>query len=366
MAWEWLKRRLGRKVAAEEAGNRDFPPVGWLGPADNPWGMPVLDVRRTTQGMISTTEDPQCAANALSFGQDDGTGFIGVDPPVARQVRARLRFRIDRMLADGALFIPQEMEHKWALYFHRRRIICIRSWSRCVKTVSDVRFDGDFVEVTAIRGIFGSEDEEPDFTIRVLDFLLRSHALDMVYPAPLPHGIEQVPADAALWCMSWFGNRAHFATPHALAGSPPEQPLRTYSLLHIAVARGDSSQVERLLDAGVPVDLWAGDGLAPLQWALARMDTGRRPERRRFAGFHGLASRGGVGTGGDRSIVARPGCGAPPRSTRAHSPILGGGARRTGNCRASCPPLNLATCSQSAVSAEPVFRADPSFRAPAP
>lgn len=139
--------------------------------------------------------------------------------------------------------------------------------------MADTRVDGDFVEVTTLRGAFGDEGEEPQFTVRVLDFLLRSHALDTVYPAPLPAGMEQDPRRAALWCMSYFGNRAHFATPHVLTGGPPERPLRTHSLLHVAVARGDSEGVRRFLDAGAPADLLARDGLAPLHWALAREDT---------------------------------------------------------------------------------------------
>jgi hypothetical protein len=164
------------------------------------------------------------------------------------------------------------MEHKWALYFHEGRILCIRSWLRQVEAVADARITGDSLEVTTLRGVFVSEDEEPQFTVRVLDFLLRSHALDMVYPAPLPPGAEQDPPRAALWCMSCFGNRAHFDTPHALAGGPPERPGRTHSLLHMAVARGDLAQVRRFLDAGVPADLLGRDGLAPLHWALARDD----------------------------------------------------------------------------------------------
>jgi ankyrin repeat protein len=272
MAWDWLKRWFGHGRSTEGAGNPELPQVRWLAPADNLWGVPVLDVRPVTLGMLSASQDQQCAVNAMSFAEDDGTGFIGVEPRVAHQITAGLRFRIDRMLADGALFLPQGMEHKWALYFHRGQIICIRSWLRQVEAVADARIAGDFLEITTIRGVFLSEDEEPQFTIRVLDFLLRSHALDMVYPAPLPPGEEQDPPRAALWCMSCFGNRAHFATPQALAGGPPEQPLRTHSLLHIAVARGDVAQVQRFLDAGVPADLLARDGLAPLHWALARDD----------------------------------------------------------------------------------------------
>ena len=272
MAWGWLKRWFAHGHGTEGAGKPEHPQIRWLGPADNPWGVPVLDVRPITLGMLSITRDQQCAVNAMSFARDDGTGFIGVEPRVGRQVPAGLRFRVDRMLADGALFLPTEMEHKWALYFHRGQIICIRSWLRQVAAVADARIVGDSLEVTTLRGIFVSEDEEPRFTVRVLDYLLRSHALDMVYPAPLPPGEEQGPPRAALCCMSCFGNRAHFATPHAVPGGPPEQPLRTHSLLHIAVARGDLARVRGFLDAGVPADLLARDGLAPLHWALAGGD----------------------------------------------------------------------------------------------
>jgi ankyrin repeat protein len=76
-----------------------------------------------------------------------------------------------------------------------------------------------------------------------------------------------------LWCFSCFGNRALFATSHQLGGGPPDRPLRTDSLLHIAVARGDLAATHACLDAGIPVDFLARDGLAPLQWALVREGT---------------------------------------------------------------------------------------------
>ncbi len=273
MAWDSLKKWL-RSGPGKDAGRGAVPPaVRWLGPDENPWGVPVLDVRPVTLGMISTTQHEQCALNAMSFAQDDGTGFIGAEPKVPRRSAVGLRFRIDRFLADGALFLPTEMEHKWALYFRGGKIICIRSWKREVVAVADSRIAGDLLEITTIRGALVSEDDEPAFAVRVLDFLLCSHALDMIYPAPLPSGMESDPSLAAFWCMSCFGNRAHFATPYPLPENLPEKPLRTHSLLHIAVARGDSAAVRRLLDSGLPVDLLARDGLAPLHWAIAREDT---------------------------------------------------------------------------------------------
>ena len=268
MAWEKLKHILRRR----ERSAPQSPAINWVEAADSPWGVRMLDVRPVTQTMLWGSSDPQCAANAVSFRQDDGTGFIGKEPPVTRTVVANLRFPIDRLLAEGVLFPPLEMDHKWALFYHRREIICVRSWLRQVQAIARVEEYQDHVDVTSVRGTLGAEDEDPELTVRLLDYLLRSHALDTVYPTPLPVGMEKEPRAAAMWCMSMFGNRAFFATPHQVVWRDPDKPLRTYSLLHIAVARGDASTIEAKLAAGVPIDLLAGDGLAPLHWALAGDD----------------------------------------------------------------------------------------------
>jgi len=136
--------------------------------------------------------------------------------------------------------------------------------------VAEVKVDGNQIEITCVRGTLADDDEVPAFTLRVLDFLIRSHALNMQYPAPLPVGIVADPKRAAMWCMSRFGSHALFATPYEVTFPPPEQPLRTYSLLHIGVARGDIAAINAHLNAGVPIDLLDRDGLAPLHWALAQ------------------------------------------------------------------------------------------------
>ena len=188
------------------------------------------------------TTEPEFAANAVSFEDDDGTSFIGVDPPVSRTVRASLRSRIDTILADGQLFTPRKMEQKWALY-HHGQINCIRSWIRQGQALADVHVDNEYATITAIHGTFIGEDEEPAFTVRVLDYLLRSHAVHMVYPAPLLVGMEKDRQEAARWCYSVLGNLAQIATPHVLTDDPPDRPLRTNSMLHLAVAEGMSMQL---------------------------------------------------------------------------------------------------------------------------
>lgn len=284
MVWDRIKRMLGGKGEPGEPGPvrtqatqqdeppapaQDMPELRWIEAADNPWGVRVLDVRPVTLTMLSTSADPQCATNAVSYGGDDGTAFAGQPPDSPGIVDMSLCFPVDGPLLDGVLFVPRAMEHKWALFFHQGELIVVRSWQRRVVLVARVEARGGHVEITQARGTLCSHDEAPEFTARALDYLLRSHALGEVHPAPLLPGIEADPKAAALWCMSMFGNRAHVATPHAFARREPERPLRTHSRLHIAVARGQVDMIEACLQAGMPIDALAGDGLAPLHWALA-------------------------------------------------------------------------------------------------
>jgi hypothetical protein len=276
MAMSWAKSLFNALFRSEFSTTSPEPstvggsPAKWIAPADNPWGVAVLDVRAFTQGMLSASLDPQCAANAASFSGEDGACFMGVPPDSTRTSAASLRFKIEGTLFDGVLFNPSVMEHKWALYFLGGRIICVRSWHRRVVAVAETRIDNGFLEVTAIHGAFVSEDESPDYSERVLDFLVRSHVLREVYPAPLPDDIAADPSKAGAWCMSVFGSLVHFATPYPFHGDRPSEALRTVSLLHIAVARGDADAVRRQLEVGVPIDLWSSDGLCPMHWAIAQ------------------------------------------------------------------------------------------------
>lgn len=268
---DWFKN--GPQTDESSAQENELPAVTWIEASDNPWNVPILDVRPITLGMLATSANPQCAQNAISFSQDDGTSFIGIEPEENRTVGCNLQYPIDRMLMDGALFLPRQMEHKWALFYHDHRIIVIRSWLRQVVAVAEVETTTDHAIVTRIHGVIFGAEEEPEFTVRTLDFLLRTHALGVDFPAPLPDDLSADPEKAALWCFSRFGNLALYATPYEIKLTIPEQPLRTHSLLHIAVARGDQAEVAKWLNAGVPPDLLANDGLTPFHWALAQEDT---------------------------------------------------------------------------------------------
>jgi hypothetical protein len=203
------------------------PEFQWFAPDQNPWGVRLLDVRPVTFTMISTSSDPQCAVNAMSFGRDNGANFIGAQPVVQRTVAISLRYRKPDSLADGALFRPSKMEHKWALFYLQSKILCVRSWQRQVFAVAETEDHGEFLDVVRIHGAFDEEQESQDYTARFFDFLMRSHALGVEWPAPLPPGDELGDWRAAMWCFSCFGNMASCATPDTPPISVPDEILRT-------------------------------------------------------------------------------------------------------------------------------------------
>lgn len=288
MAFRWIRNLISRKE--EEPTGRSLPgsaPVSVAprqteeGPRDreipripasdpsNPWGVELLDLRPISGTTLAASRDLAHIENLASLTSDDGRGFIDQPPIFDRELAASLRFPIDWYLADGVLFAPEEMEDKWAIYIHGDRMIFVRSWTRAVHVVAELVRSNTEIEIVKIRGAFTDAAEEQEWTIRMLDYLMRSHALDVPYPLPLPRELVGRSWDAALWSIGVAGRRALFAAEQPVPYATPEASLRTLSVLHIAVARKDGETVQRLLDAGMPFDLLATDGLTPLHWALA-------------------------------------------------------------------------------------------------
>src|SRR6185436_10388768 len=116
--WRWIGLIEDADEEQNEANGLQTPAVAWVEAGDSPWGVRVLDMRPFVLNRLAASGDPQCALNAMSFAQDDGTSFIGQEPSGPQVIGASLRFPIDRELTDGPLFIPGAMEQKWALFHH--------------------------------------------------------------------------------------------------------------------------------------------------------------------------------------------------------------------------------------------------------
>lgn len=260
----FLRKAFGKK----EKPQSEIQDLNWIDASDNPWGIRLLDLRPVTQGMLAASRDPQMAANAASCSSDDGTSFINQEPEIADEVTAEISLSVEPMLAPGVLFIPKVMENKWAIFFHQNTIIFVRSWLRKVIVTADTYQQDGRLFVTRIKGQF-SDGDEPEFTQATVKFLLISHAIGEIFPAPLPSGLSSDPKAAALWAMSLYGNMAHVGTFSSNFEGSTQSPIRSHSLLHIAAARSDLSEINLQIENGVPIDILAKDGLAPLHWSIA-------------------------------------------------------------------------------------------------
>ena len=240
----------------------------WIEPSENAWGLRLLDLRPISQTMLSTSKDPQMATNAISYGGEDGMHFWGQKPNNQNNISINLSIPIDNSLEPGVLFTPDTMEHKWAIYFDGEYLIFIRSWLRQVFVIAKTTQKNNQLFIENIIGTF-TEEESPEFSKAVLNFLLISHSIGDIVPAPLPKELELNTRSAGLWAFSSYGNMAHIGIFDENFLPIPTGKLRSHSLLHIAVAKSDIKEIERQVKNGTSVNTLAGDGLATLHWSIA-------------------------------------------------------------------------------------------------
>ncbi len=262
--WKRIKSMFGRKDKDSEGGFRheDFKEI-----EDTPWGVPVIDVQPLTQHVTSASQDPTCASNAVSYRGDDGPEFALQKLESDRLTACVLRLPIDTMLVDGVIASPQAMEDKWAIYLEGGRLLFVRSWLRQVIATADVRVEGGEAVIGPVHGAFtGGAHETPEYTRRVLEYLIRDIGLGEGLPTPLPHRFEDHSA-AAMYCFSVFGHQARFATHYDAQLPPPSRPLCAHTRLHIATARAEVDRISEIVEQGVPPAARGPDGLTALHWA---------------------------------------------------------------------------------------------------
>lgn len=261
----FLKKLFGKNKEAKSSNEVELT---WINSTENPWGYKLLDLRPFTQTMISTSENQKMAENAISYNSENGTSFFGKTPNNKRAIDTNISLKIDKTLYPGVLFTPNTMEHKWAVYFDGEFLIFIRSWLREVFVIAKtIQKDNELI-IEKIIGEF-TQNESPEFTKAALNFILISHSIGEMIPAPIPVEFENDTKNASHWAFSTYGNMAQFGVFDESYIPVSNSPLRSHSLLHIAVAQGEIKEIENEFKKGTNLNALAGDGLAPLHWAIA-------------------------------------------------------------------------------------------------
>ncbi len=259
------KKQPNEKPAQTPQSNR-------IDPLDNPWGIELLDVRPITQEALLFTKDPNVAANVGAFSPTDGPSFLDQVSDIKTEAEANIYFRVDPKLFPGALYLPQEMEHKWAIYFCHDLLLFIQSWERRLKVIAEVEQDDGWLHVTKIRGQL-DQSHDSRLTREIVRFLLISHVIGLHHPAPLPAAARSEQLGPGAIAMGLFGNFAHFASFAKPFPASILPPLRSISLLHAAALRADLDGIRKLAAKGLPLDLQEPRGMTPVHFALIPSDT---------------------------------------------------------------------------------------------
>ena len=253
-------------MAKEKIEIRELP---WIRYDENPYGIPLLDLRPITYQLGSDIEE-SALKNLDSYSLEDGASFSGLSPTVDRSLKADLHYRIDGKLYPGSLFVPQTPDDRWAIFFDGQALYFVRSWSRELVAKATLHFKENQLIIDSIEGkITDSEFETENQTIALLNFLILSHVLEESAPVPLLNELESDPNRAAIWAFSLFGHRAKVGVFAEDALFSSEKVMRTTTAYHIAIANDDQASVKLILQQGlVDPNLMAQDGFTPIHWAL--------------------------------------------------------------------------------------------------
>lgn len=173
--------------------------------ADNPFGVAGFDCRIFTQSMLSTTSDPRIAESFLAERQRTAVEDAGRLPEDAVEAACALSYAYRGEVADGALCKAATMEEKWDIYLRDGRLYFCRSWTgQLVFAAAFAHRD----EVISIDRIWTSD--APEFSIRQIDYLVRSHLFRNPAAHPLPGDLPREPQAIASYSFSQYGKRCGF------------------------------------------------------------------------------------------------------------------------------------------------------------
>ena len=187
------------------------PPLVWLPPEQNSFGVRVLDCRDFCKFMKNANCDPGVSQRFAELRRSSGEEHRGRSPQSPRQLPCKLCYRLRGGLRHGSAFRAKSMEDKWDIFFFENALYFARSWTGELAFRAQVRIVPGELSVNSIEaGADGMADEV--HAIQHVDFLIKCHLLRLEVPHPLPESLPDDPFRIAVYSFRQYGRWAAFAT----------------------------------------------------------------------------------------------------------------------------------------------------------
>jgi hypothetical protein len=142
------------------------------------------------------------------------------------------------------LFIPRVMEDKWVIAWRDGAVVFARSWTGESVVTADADLQGDELclhRLYANRNVLDSFGD----LVTVVDWMMRSHALEERLPLPVDEDVAERLHDVPLMAMSVFGHRL-FCAGVGYSMPKPTGLLYSDGDLAAAVYNDDAAAIRRL------------------------------------------------------------------------------------------------------------------------
>jgi hypothetical protein len=203
-----------------QLGNPELPhfEIRWLEAAESPFGARLFDCREYAIHHFSTTADNAVAERFLNSRATDGKEYFGQFPDDATGLMVDLQFPFGpnpafaEGIPDGPVFKAQSMDEKWDIYKYENHFLFVRSWTGELVYVTNYEaVEGGFkIERFILDGSSVESEADAHFEVRIVQYLVYSHVLGIVFPHPVPKALEDDPEKILSYSFAQFGNRGYF------------------------------------------------------------------------------------------------------------------------------------------------------------
>jgi hypothetical protein len=206
------------------------PEVAWMTIEVDGKSLRVLDCRKFVLGRFAWTADEKMAASFARARIWDGGELEGQLPreSVTIETTVHLPNTGGGRLPDGKLFQARQMEDKYDVFNFGTSLYICRSWTSELVLRAEYSYADRLLNCHVIHA--APDLGESPFVQRFMEYVVKSHCLDMICPHPIWPLVRRRKSEIAAYSFSQFGRRAWYASYDETIGiySPAKYSFPAY------------------------------------------------------------------------------------------------------------------------------------------